>query len=323
MNKIHLISIGTGVVIVIILAVFFITKDEESSVISEQPVVHLSKSVKPDNGEKATPLSDDLPTANTNSIVVITNNNEAVPVKLNDNLRLIPDEPCPVDNFDVFVDGALQAFRKNLSDKEKDEALRNVDAIGTPMIMPVIMLALEDDNSEIRSAAIDAIQSLDDPCVIPAVEKAMDDNEPIIRQDAINALLKVDDKDINDALIKAINDSDEEVRESAFEVMLFQESPTILPAAEATIQIKNPEIQSQAINILEDIPSASAIDAIINYGLLSDYDEIRKAAAESLRSITGKDLDSYDKWVDWWDKNKTSCPENLSADKWAEWWKER
>jgi len=236
---------------------------------------------------------------------------------------LIPEEPCPIDNFDVYVDEALLAFRKNLSDKEKDAAMQRIDSIGTPIIMPVVLLALEDDNFEIRSAAVEAMQTLDTPCVIPAVEKALDDKDPIIRQDAVNALLSVDDDGINDALIKAIRDTDEDVRETAFEVMLMQESPNILPAAEAAAQIKDPEVQEQAISVLEDIPSSSAIDAIINYGLLSDYDEIRDTAAKSLQNLTGENHNSYDLWLEWWDKNKSSCPENLSADKWADWWKDR
>ena len=266
---------------------------------------------------------------NTNSCAKIVDTNALaktnfIPAKIESfpkkDLSYIPDEPCPADNFDIYIDEALQVFRKNLSDEEKDKALQNADAIGTPDIMPVIMLALDDDNSEIRNTAIDAIQSLDDPCVIPAVEKALDDSDPINRMDAVNALLRVDDERINDSLIKAITDPNEDVRETAFEVMLFQESPTVLPAAEAAAQIKNPEIQKQAISVLEDIPSANAIDSIIDYGLLSDYDDVRDAARKSLQKLTGKNINSYNEWTQWWEKNKNTCPKNLSADEWAEWW---
>jgi len=323
MNKIQLISIVTGVIIIIIIAVVFITKDEENNITKTQPITHLSKHTQKVNAVKSAQSSTNLVFADTNSTdAVVEEIGKSAPVKRK-NFSLIPEEPCPIDNFDVYVNEALQIFRKNLSDKEKDEALQKIDAIGMPMIMPVVMLALEDDNSEIRGTAIEAIQSLDNPCVIPAVEKAMDDSEPIIRQDAINALLRVDDEGVNDALIKAISDSDEDVREAAFEVMLFLESPNILPAAEAAAQINNPEIQEQAISVLEDIPSVSAIDAIINYGLLSDYDEIRDTASASLQSLTGEKINSYDKWIEWWDKNKSSCPENLNAGEWAEWWKNR
>ena len=323
MKKIFLILSCICVVIGIIIAFLFIATDEENVVLDIQTADSLSEKVKNiDSGNNDLP-AEEFPSVNTNSIPVPAekvSTNKLPKLKIS---RLIPDEPCPVDNFDVYVDNALQIFRKNLSDKEKDAALQNVDAIGMPMIMPVIMIALEDSNPEIRSTAIDAIQSLDDPCVIPAVEKAMDDESAIIRQDAVNALLNVDDEGINDALIKAINDADEDVRETAFEVMLMQESPVILPAAEAAVQIKNPDTQKQAISVLEDIPSMSAIDAIINYGLLSDYDEIRDTAAKSLKNLTGEDFSSYDTWVEWWDKNKNLCPENLDASEWAEWWKKR
>ncbi len=323
MDKKHITSIKIVAIFIAVFVAIFIARNKEKSDTEIQTILHPSNPSKKVVIKEVKELPDNLSSSGTNSTVVITNDNKATPVKLNSNMRLIPDEPCPVDNFDAYVDDALQIFRKNLSDKEKDAALQNVDAIGMPIIMPVIMLALEDKNSEIRSTAIDAIQSLDDPCVIPAVEKAMDDTDPIIRQDAVNALLNVDDKGINDALIKAVNDSDEDVRESAFEVMLMQESPTILPAAEAAVQIKNPDTQKQAISVLEDIPSTAAIDAIINYGLLSDYDEIRKTATKSLQNLTGEKINSYDNWIEWWDKNKNSCPENLDATEWAKWWKER
>ena len=323
MNKTLLISICTGTIIAIILAVFFITKDEENTMIDIQAITGVSEPNENINSIKAKQPENDSQFVNSNSIPLIVEEiKKNPPLELN-NSRLIPDEPCPVDNFDVYVNDALQIFRKNLSDKDKDAALQNVDAIGMPMIMPVIMLALEDDNAEIRSTAVEAMKSLDDPCVIPAVEKAMDDSDPLIRQDAITVLLNVDNEGINDALIKAISDSDEDVRESAFEVMLMQESTKILPAAEAAVQIKNPDTQEQAISILEDIPSSSAIDSIINYGLLSDYDDIRDTASRSLQRLTGKNIDSYDNWVKWWDENKKSCPENLNTDEWIKWWKNR
>jgi len=323
MNKIHLISIVTGVIIVIIIAAVFITKVEENNITKTQPITHLSKRTQKVDTVISTQSSTNLAFPGTNSTDAVAEGIKKEASVKRKYLSLIPEEPCPIDNFDVYVNEALQIFRKNLSDKEKDEALQKVDSIGMPMIMPVIMLALEDDSSEIRSTAIEAIKTLDNPCVIPAVEKAMNDSDPIIRMDAVETLLRVDDEGISDALIKAISDSDEDVREAAFEVMLFQESPNILPAAEAAAQIKNPDIQEQAISVLEDIPSVSAIDAIINYGLLSDYDEIRDTATKSLQSLTGENLNSYDKWIEWWDKNKSSCPENLSADEWATWWKNR
>ena len=135
-------------------------------------------------------------------------------------------------------------------------------------------------------------------------------------------MLRVEDENANDALIRALNDPDEDVRESAIEVLLYQESPETLPAAKAVIQINDPEMQKNGISILEDIPSPAAIDAIINYGILSDYDEVKSAAVNSLQKLTGEKFNSYQNWIDWWDNNRKSCPENISADEWSIWWKE-
>jgi len=280
------------IVAIVLLVLFFKQKsgNDNEKLTSKPAKLEKHKSVVKKNITKNQKSPEQIIETNVTANVVSSNK----PYKLAiGELAIIPSEPCPADHFDVYVDEALQTFRKNLSYEEKDKALQNVDAIGMPMIMPVIMLALDDENSEIRNTAIDAIQSLDDPCVIPAVEKALEDKDPINRMDAVNALMNVKDTRINDALIKAIKDQNEDVRETAFEVMLVQESPIVLPAAEAAAQMDDPEIQSQAINVLEDIPAVEAIDAIINYGLLSEYDEIRETAKESLQKLTGQTINGY------------------------------
>ena len=236
---------------------------------------------------------------------------------------LPPGDPCPDDDFTVYIDEALQALRKNLPEKDKERIMRKIEMIVDPMVMPVVMLALEDESDVIRHSAIEAIRPLDHPCVVPAVEKALEDEDAIIRQDAVEALLRVKDESINDALIKALQDTDEDVRETALEVMLFQEDPCILPAAEAAVQMPDVEMQKEGISILEDIPSSSAVDAIINYGLLSDHDDARKTAVQSLQEMSGEKFTSYKEWDAWWAKTRNACPVDANVDEWDAWWDAR
>ncbi|NLF38148.1 HEAT repeat domain-containing protein, partial [bacterium] len=97
---------------------------------------------------------------------------------------LPPDSPVPDDDYGVYISAALQALRKNLSEEEKLNAMAQVEMIGHPMVMPVVMEALDDDSIEVRQSAIESIRVLDDPCVIPAVVKALDDKDTVIRADA-------------------------------------------------------------------------------------------------------------------------------------------
>jgi len=237
---------------------------------------------------------------------------------------IIPlDDPVPDDDFSVYVEEALRIFRLNTSEEEKEKALEDMISINHPMTVPVILLALDDENEYIRSLAIEALKFINHPDVIPAVEKALDDENSEIRQDALGALMHIKDENIATALTKALNDNEATVRETVFEIMLMQDSPRFIPVAEAALKSSEPDNQLNAISALEDIPAPEAIDAIINYGLLSNFDSTRDEAIESLQNISGQNFSTYEDWNKWWNSIKDECPKNADADSWEKWWHEK
>ncbi len=234
---------------------------------------------------------------------------------------IIPlDDPVPDDDFSVYVEDALKLFRQNASEEEKEKALENMININHPMTIPVILLALDDENEYIRELAIEALKFINHPDVIPAVEKALDDENSEIREDSLGSLMHIKDENIVSALTKALNDEESTVRETVFEIMLMQDSSKLIPVAETALKSDKEDNQINAISALEDIPSTEAIDTIINNGLLSNFDSTRSEAIDSLKNISGQNFSSYEDWNNWWNAVKGECPNDGNADSWEKWW---
>lgn len=222
------------------------------------------------------------------------------------------DDSEPEIKFEVtqemrdLVNAATRAFLADLPDDEKIAALQKLMGIDDPIVMDVVMMALNDDNPDIRELALDVIMNVDDPAVIPAVVKALDDENPDIREYALDALMEVDDPRINDALLKALDDENVDVRDNALNIMLYISSPSVLDALAKAITDSDPDIREKAIITIEDIPDPRTIDILIEKGLLHDDDSIRQDALDSLNFITDQEFQSYEEARAWWDRNRAT-----------------
>lgn len=222
------------------------------------------------------------------------------------------DDTEPEIKFEVtqemrdLVNAATRAFLADLPDDEKIAALQKLMGIDDPIVMDVVMMALNDDNPDIRELALDVIMNVDDPAVIPAVVKALDDDNPDIREYALDALMEVDDPRINDALLKALDDENVDVRDNALNIMLYISSPNVLDALAKAINDSDPDIREKAIIIIEDIPDPRTIDILIEKCLLHDDDTIRQDALDSLNFMTDQEFESYEEARAWWDRNRAT-----------------
>ncbi len=172
-----------------------------------------------------------------------------------------------------IVDKASKALRMGLSDEEKVKAIEDLEGIDHPIVLEVVNEALDEPNEEVREAALDAVMEIADPVVLPTVMKALDDESPDIREYALDALMDINDESINDALMKALDD----------------ERSAIGKVLGVTI---------------EDIPDPRAVDALIDKGLLSDDDELREDALDSIEFITDHEFKNYSEARAWWDQNR-------------------
>jgi len=205
-----------------------------------------------------------------------------------------------------LVNAATRAFLADLPDADKIAALQKLIGIDDPIVLDVVMMALNDDNPDIRELALDVIMNVDDPAVVPAVVKALDDENPDIREYALDALMEVDDPRINDALLKALDDENVDVRDNALNIMLYISSPNVLDALAKAITDPDPDIREKAILTIEDISDPRTIDILIEKGLLHDDDSIRQDALDSLNFITDQEFQTYEEAREWWERNRAS-----------------
>ena len=203
-----------------------------------------------------------------------------------------------------IVDNASKALRMGLTDEEKIKAIEQLDGIDHPIVIDVVNEALDEPNEEIREAALDAVMEIADPVVVPTVMKALDDESPDIREYALDALMDINDESINEALIKALDDENADVRDNAIDTMLYIEEPCVIPALTKAMESEDPDVREKAIITIEDIPDPRVVDSLINIGLLSDDDELREDALDSIEFITDQEFENYDDARTWWEEHK-------------------
>lgn len=228
-------------------------------------------------------------------------------------------DPVPDEDYTEYVAKALLTLKDGKATlDEKRDALYDMELICDPMIMPAVLLALEDENADVRAEAIQAIRFMDHPCVVPAVEIALDDDDPEIRSEAIDALLNVKDISVNPALEKALWDENEDVRDEAATVLSMHESVDTLPVIEKMLDSDDPWLHEQAIDVLEDIPDTRAVDMLIEKGFTGSADTAN-AAREVLEQISGKTFILTENWQKWWNEVKATAPEKGSDAAWQKW----
>jgi hypothetical protein len=284
--------------------------------------------VKTAAGETATDTPEEFVTTPTNVTASVmikpseTQEPERVAMKYDLTLDEIlgGDDPMPDFDLEGLVNETLQAFRKNISKEEKLALMRKIEDITHPVVMPVIMVALKDPDPEIQQAALEAMRFLDDPAVIPAVMLALENPDPEVREDALGSLLLVKGEGINEPLIMAAKDPDKNVRDEVLIVLMTQAEPYVLPALEEIIAYDDKEMQAEVVSILEEVPDPGAIELLIGEGLLSDYDEVRSAAVNVLRDMSGKEYSNHEEWLEWWDDVKDTCPADGDREEWETWW---
>ncbi|MFD0695625.1 virulence factor [Paenibacillus sp. GCM10027628] len=84
--------------------------------------------------------------------------------------------------------------------------------IKEPEVLPYLYRALEDDTPAVRRTAGDTLSDIGDPAAIPAMAKALKDRNKLVRWRAARFLYEVGDESVIDALRAAVDDPEFEVR---------------------------------------------------------------------------------------------------------------
>jgi hypothetical protein len=84
--------------------------------------------------------------------------------------------------------------------------------IKEPEVLPYLYRALEDDTPSVRRTAGDTLSDIGDPAAIPAMAKALKDRNKLVRWRAARFLYEVGDDSVIDSLRAAVDDPEFEVR---------------------------------------------------------------------------------------------------------------
>jgi HEAT repeat protein len=212
----------------------------------------------------------------------------------------------PTQDAKDLVTAATRAFLADLPEADKLASLQKLAGLDHPIVLEVVEMALSDKSAAVREAALDLIMNINDPAVVPTVAKALDDEDADLREYALDALMDVDDPKINEALTKALDDDNVDVRDNALNIMLYIGSPNVVDSLGKAIIDEDADIREKAIIAIEDIQDPRVIDVLLEKGLLSEDDNVREDAMDSLQFITDQEFENYEQAHAWWQRNRAT-----------------
>ena len=113
----------------------------------------------------------------------------------------------------------LQAILTNGQSSDREEAVLELGDSGRADAVPILSLALGDENEEVRAAAVSALLEIGGDEAAYAISIALIDTDPSVRTDAVDALGEIGGKLAMDVLEQAMEDGDEYVREAAASIL--------------------------------------------------------------------------------------------------------
>ena len=113
----------------------------------------------------------------------------------------------------------LQAILTNGQSSDREEAVLELGDSGSADAVPILSLALRDENEDVRAAAVSALLDIGGDEAAHAVSIALIDTDPRVRTEAVDALGEIGGKLAMDVLQQAMEDGDEYVREAAAAIL--------------------------------------------------------------------------------------------------------
>lgn len=172
---------------------------------------------------------------------------------------------------------------------EKQEAIRELRRLGTPVAVQALSLALADENERVRDSAFEALENIGSDEALGAIASAAMDSDPWVRSEAATALASGDSETSAEYLAIALDDPDPRVRMSVVEALAdvpwgAMPSQQAVAALNRALKDENPEVRMKAIDSLEEIGGDIAFQALMRAKMDQDSD-VADAASESLSSL--------------------------------------
>ncbi len=124
-----------------------------------------------------------------------------------------------------------------------------------PLVVDLLIQALEGNNSEVRQSAIDGLGSIGDLKAVQPIIAALKDADMDVRWLAASALGKMDDKRALEPLIEALRDESDTVRVFAAISLGYLEDPGATTSLRQALDDNNPDVRLAAQRSLERLQS--------------------------------------------------------------------
>jgi hypothetical protein len=160
---------------------------------------------------------------------------------------------------------------------EKKEAIRELRRLGTPAAVQALSLALGDDDTRVRDAALSALSRIGSDEALAAIASASMDSDPRARGEAADALGAGDSETAAQYLAIALDDPDPRVRMAVIESLAdvpFGTVPSQLTVATLTraLEDEDPEVRMSAVNAMEEIGGEVVYETLIKSQVDEDSD---------------------------------------------------
>ncbi|MGH2481622.1 MAG: HEAT repeat domain-containing protein, partial [Ktedonobacteraceae bacterium] len=179
--------------------------------------------------------------------------------------------------------------------------------------LELLLVALRDDQSSVRSAAARAFSRNPRPAVLPALIATLTDSEWIVRAEVARALGKLSDPEALAGLLVAARDPDAAVRAAALLALGETGASEVVELLNAALQDEDWSVREAATLALAQFTEPVAIPPLLNARLDQDP-SVRSAAEAGLQqlypNITATPPPPSDSFTQWLGRIEMSQAEN-------------
>ena len=185
---------------------------------------------------------------------------------------------------DTTVVAALMLALRDEDAEVRRAAANSLGNLATPRAVPALVAALRDEDPEVRESAADALSNIGDPRAVNPLIALLGDPVADIRRTAIDALGQFEEQVPVAPILRLLSDSDPEIRHSAAHLIGQLGDRSAVPALSRALRDEDPEVREAALESLGEIGDPSAASAIA--GALGDANvEVRRQAFSTLREM--------------------------------------
>ncbi|MFA5362482.1 MAG: HEAT repeat domain-containing protein [Candidatus Omnitrophota bacterium] len=189
---------------------------------------------------------------------------------------------------DTAVSPLIQLLTKPTESRTKEKVLWTLGEIKNPDAVPVLIQALNDPDTRVTNAAVDAIKKIGEEAV-RGLMKAASDGDIQHRKTAIVTLGKMEDSLAAPVVISALNDENPEIQRAAActlgEIKDISAGPALLRVMENNTDAKVKQTTAWALGEIHYEPAADSLIKELKTGNSSASDALQKIGAPAVAPL--------------------------------------